>query len=353
MPVASPGTFLLAIVVALGVGAAVALLWQRSRAAAIRAAAERAQPVEETLRRIESRIGEIEAARAHDMGGLEQQLTSLSRETVALSHALRSPGSRGRWGELTLRRLAELAGLVSQCDFFEQETIQGATEAARRKPDMIVRLAGGRTLAVDAKVPLNAYLEAEAASDDGARRAALDRHAAQLWRHVTALSSREYWAELRPAPEMVVLFLPGDHLLSAALERNPEILERAIERKVLISTPVTLISVLKGVAYGWRQEQLAANAQELRLLVSEFYDRVRIFSTSFAESSRHLTRAVEAFNKSAASWESRLLPALRRMNELGIGAAGDPPSLPRIGSIPREPAPPDAASIDQQMGHNA
>ena len=353
------GTFLVSIVVAmavvLGTGALLATAWLRSRSAAeIRSAQLSAQPLEDALKRIESRIDGMEAARQHSMGGLEQQLTSLGRETVALSQALRAPGSRGRWGELTLRRLAELSGMVPHCDFFEQQTIEDAAEGTRRKPDMIVRLAGGRTLAVDAKVPLNAYLDADAATSDAARNTALDRHAAQLWRHVTALAGREYWAGLQPAPEMVVLFLPGDHFLSAALERNPEILERALERKVLISTPVTLVSVLKGIAYGWRQEQLAANAQDLRRLVTEFHDRVRAFSLYFAESSKHLARAVDAYNKAAASWETRLLPSLRRLQELGIGSGNDAPSLPHIALIPREPMLPEpVASQAARMDHHA
>jgi DNA recombination protein RmuC len=255
---------------------------------------------------------------------------------VALSHALRAPGTRGRWGELTLRRVAELAGMAPYCDFLEQES----TNATR--PDMLVKLPGGRTLAVDSKAPLAAYLDAESAPDEPARRAALDRHAQHLSRHVAQLSAREYWAGLQPAPEMVVLFLPGDHLLSAALERDPELLDRALARKVLLATPVTLVSVLKGVAYGWKQERLASNADELRRIASELYDRVRAFAECYAEAGRNIAKAVDAYNRSAGSWETRLTPSLRRMRELGAGGAADVPNPSHVTAAVRDIAPPAA-----------
>jgi DNA recombination protein RmuC len=301
----------------------VAFLWSRRRPAQ--------PPIADALQRIESQMRDFEAQRQHMLGGLEHQLSSLSRETVALSQALRAPHARGRWGELTLRRVAELAGMVPYCDFFEQESSDGM------RPDMIVRLPGNRTLAVDAKVPLSAYLEAEAAPDENARRAALDRHTQQLNRHIQQLGAREYWTQFQPAPEMVVLFLAGDHFLSAALERDPDLLERALARKVLLATPVTLVSVLKGVSYGWRQERLARNADELRRIAGEFYDRVRNFADSYADAGRQLARAVDAYNRSAGSWESRLLPSLKRMRELGAGGANDAPEPPRIDAPVRDP----------------
>jgi DNA recombination protein RmuC len=326
-------TFLAGIVLALALGAVLAAVWFRARSAAAeaRAAADSARPIAGTLERIEAQIREFESQRQHMLGGLEHQLSSLSRETIALSQALRAPNTRGRWGELTLRRVAELAGMVPYCDFFEQETND------RQRPDMIVKLPGGRTLAVDAKVPLAAYLDAEAASDDAARRAALDRHAQQVMRHVTQLGAREYWAQFQPAPDMVVLFLAGDHFLSAALERDPELLERALARKVLLATPVTLVSVLKGVSYGWRQERLAQNAGELRRIASEFYDRVRAFAELYADSGRHMSKALEAYNRSVGSWEARLLPSLKRMRELGVGGAEDAPQPQPVDAAVREP----------------
>jgi DNA recombination protein RmuC len=319
-------TFLIGIVLALGLGACLTALWFRSRPAPV----STAPPIADTLQRIETQIRDFESQRQHMLGGLEHHLTSLSRETVALSQALRAPNSRGRWGELTLRRVAELSGMVQNCDFFEQPTGHGL------RPDMIVKLPGGRTLAVDAKVPLAAYLDAEAATDDGARRAALDRHAQQVMRHVVQLGAREYWTQFQPAPEMVVLFLAGDHFLNAALERDPEMIERALARKVLLATPMTLVSVLKGVSYGWRQERLAQNAGELRRIASEFYDRVRSFADFYADSGRHLAKALEAYNRSVASWESRLLPSLKRMRELGVGGAEDVASPLRVDAAVRE-----------------
>src|ERR1700681_2049864 len=331
MPITG-GTFVAGIVLALALGAALAALWFRARAAtlAAREAADSTRPIADTLARIETHIRDIESQRQHMMGGIEQQLGALSKETVALSQALRVPNARGRWGELTLRRVAELAGMVPYCDFYEQES------GAAQRPDMLVRLPGGRTLAVDAKVPLAAYLDAEAAADAPARDAALVRHAQQLNRHVIQLGAREYWTQFQPAPEMVVLFLAGDHFLSAALERDPELLERALSRKVLLATPVTLVSVLKGVSYGWKQERLAQNAGELRRIASEFYDRVRSFAEFYADSGRHLAKALEAYNRSVGSWESRLVPSLKRMRELGAGGADEVPLPLRVDAAARE-----------------
>lgn len=320
-------TFLIGIVLAVLLGASLAGWWLRGRAPK----QDPAQPVADALARLEAQLRESELQRQHALGGLEHHLSSLSKETVALSQALRAPNSRGRWGELTLRRVAELAGMVPFCDFAEQQ------QGGGMRPDMIVKLPGGRTLAVDAKAPLSAYLDAEAAPDDGTRRVALDRHAQQVSRHVSQLSGREYWSGMQPAPEMVVLFLPGDHFLSAALERDPELLERALAKKVLLATPVTLVSVLKGVAYGWRQERLAKNADELRRISSEFYERVRAFAEFYADSGRHLAKAVDAYNRSVASWESRLQPSLKRMRELGVGGAAETPDLSQIEAAARAP----------------
>ncbi|HEY7337429.1 MAG TPA: DNA recombination protein RmuC [Bryobacteraceae bacterium] len=328
-------TFLAGIVLALAAGAGLGVLWTRGRGSRRETPA---QPMAEAVARLESQIRDFELQSQHTMGGLERHLTSLSRETVALSHALRTPGARGRWGELTLRRVAELAGMVPYCDFIEQESGNGM------RPDMLVKLPGGRTLAVDAKAPLAGYLDAESAPDDAGKRAAFERHAQQLSRHVGQLSAREYWSALQPAPEMVVLFLPGDHLLSAALEADPQLLDRAIAKKVLLATPVTLVSVLKGVAYGWKQERLAKNADELRRIASEFYDRVRAFAEVYADSGRNLAKAVDAYNRSVGSWQARLEPSLRRMRDLGAGGSADIPDLARIDSGVREPPAETSAS---------
>ena len=333
----SAGTFVAGIVVAIVVGAglaaAVTAAWFRARASgqAAREAIDSTRPIADTLARIETHMRDIEAQRQHMLGGLEHQLGALSKETVALSQALRVPNARGRWGELTLRRVAELAGMVPYCDFYEQES------GAAQRPDMLVRLPGGRVLAVDAKVPLAAYLDAEAATEAPARDAALARHAQQLNRHVTQLSGREYWAQLQPAPEMVVLFLAGDHFLAAALERDPELLDRALTKKILIATPVTLISVLKGVAYGWRQEKLAKNAEELRRIGAEFYDRLRTFAEAYADSGRHLSRALDSYNRSAGTWDARVLP-VAAPHERTRGRRGqEPPQILPVDGAARNP----------------
>src|SRR5467141_1817503 len=192
---------------------------------------------------------------------------------------------------------------------------------------MTVRLPGERSIVVDAKVPLTAYLDAVAATDEPARRAAIERHSAHVAEHVRQLSIKQYWSQFQPAPELVVLFLPGDHFFSAALESRPELIEEALARKVVIATPVTLISVLKGIAYGWGQEQLAENAEEIRRVASELYDRVQTVYEYYADTGRQLEKAVECYNRSAGSWDSRLVPALRKMRELGV-ANGEEPEAP-------------------------
>jgi DNA recombination protein RmuC len=275
------------------------------------------KPLGDSLLRLETQVRELERAREKVFGSLDHQLQSLARETLTLSNALRSPQARGRWGETTLRRVAELSGMVKNCDFSEQETRDGAN--GRIRPDMIVRLPGGRLLAVDAKVPLTAYLDAVGAMDDIVRRAAIQRHAAQVGEHVKQLSGKQYWAQFQPAPELVVLFLPGDHFLAAALEINPALMEDAMAKKVIIATPVTLISILKGISYGWTQEQLAGNAEEIRRVSKELYDRIQTVFQFYADTGRALEKTVETYNRSVGSWDSRLTPALRRLNELGVG----------------------------------
>ncbi len=291
------------------------------------------QPLATTLGRLESQVRDLELARQQMFGTLREQLQSLARETVSLANALRAPQIRGRWGEVTLRRVVELAGMVKHCDFVEQETLADG----RLRPDMLVRLPGERTLAVDAKAPLTAYMEAASATDDSRRREALVRHGQQVLAHVNQLSSKQYWSQFQPAPEMVVLFLPGDQFFSAALENNPTLIEDALDRKVLLATPTTLISVLKGISYGWRQQQLAENAELIRQVAAEFYDRLQVLHGYYERTGQHLERAVQAYNESVASWEARLLPSLRKVRELGA-VSGEEPSAPdRIDLVPRNP----------------
>jgi DNA recombination protein RmuC len=293
------------------------------------------QPLADSLGRLETHVRELERAREKAYGSLGAQVQTLARETATLSTALRSPHIRGRWGEVTLKRVAELAGMVPNCDFEEQETREG--DGVRIRPDMTVRLPGGRTLVVDAKVPLTAYLDAVGAADETSRKASLQRHGQQVAEHVRQLASKQYWNQFQPAPELVVLFLPGDHFFSAALECRPDLIEEALARKVVIATPVTLISVLKGIAYGWNQEQLAENAEEIRRVASEMYDRVQLVQEHYSDTGRLLEKTVEAYNRSVGSWDQRLVPALRKMRELGV-ASGDEPEAPeQIDLLARRP----------------
>lgn len=293
------------------------------------------QPLATTLARLEAQVRELERAREKAFGSLGEQVQTLARETATLSTALRSPQARGRWGEVTLRRVAELSGMVQNCDFDEQQTREG--DGVRIRPDMIVRLPGGRCIVVDAKVPLTAYLDAAGAADEPSRKAALLRHGQQVSEHVRQLSGKQYWNQFQPAPELVVLFLPGDHFFSAALETRPDLIEEALSRKVVIATPVTLISVLKGIAYGWNQEQLAANAEEIRRVASEMYERLLGVEVHYANTGRMLEKTVEAYNRSVGSWDSRLMPSLRKLRELGISSAEEPHPPEQIDLLARRP----------------
>jgi DNA recombination protein RmuC len=293
------------------------------------------QPLAHSLGQLQIHVRELERAREKAFGSLGEQMKTLARETATLSTALRSPQTRGRWGEVTLRRVAELAGMVHNCDFSEQQTHEG--DGVRIRPDMIVRLPGDRSLVVDAKVPLTAYLDAAGAQDEVSRKAALVRHGQQVSEHVRQLASKQYWSQFQPAPELVVLFLPGDHFFSAALEIRPDLIEEALSKKVVIATPVTLISVLKGIAYGWNQEQLAENAEEIRRVASEMYERLQSVEEHYSNTGRMLEKTVEAYNRSVGSWDSRLVPALRKMRELGV-ASGDEPRAPeQIDLLARRP----------------
>jgi len=300
------------------------------------------KPLADSLAKLETQIRELESARQRAFGGIEQQLQTmalreldLQKETASLVTALRAPQVRGRWGEITLRRVAEISGMVDRCDFFEQETHE--TENGRIRPDMVVKLPGDRTIVVDAKVPLTAYLDAVAASSEADRHNALLRHSQQVAKHMDQLSNKSYWSQFQPAPEFVVLFLPGDHFFSAALEYKPTLVEDAARLKILVATPSTLIAILKGAAYGWRQELLAKNAEQIRHLAAELFDRIVNLHTHFNDIGRSLGKSVEAFNRCVGSLESRLYPSLRRIRELGATTAEEPPAPERIDLLPRTP----------------
>jgi DNA recombination protein RmuC len=288
-------------------------------------------PLKETLSRVEAQLRESDAARQSSHAALVEQVTiarqssdQLRAETQSLVTALRRPEARGRWGEMQLRRVAELAGMASRCDFDEQVTID--TDDGAQRPDLVVRLAGGKNIVVDSKVSLAAYLEAAEATDQAVRDARLDAHARHLREHVDRLSGKAYWTALSPAPEFAVLFIPGEAFLAPALERDPGLLEYALVRRVHIATPTTLVTMLRTAQYAWQQEALSENARAVFDLGRELYDRLAGMGKHMDRLGRDITNAVSTYNKAVGSLESRVLVSARRLNQLGlVDSELDPP----------------------------
>ena len=301
-------------------------------------------PVKEALARYEDRLGLMEREREKAFGSLTAQVKEmagvqqrLEKETGNLTRALRLPHVRGRWGEMTLKRVAEMAGMVDCCDFFEQASTGSGKGALR--PDMVVRLPGGRQIVVDAKVPLAAYLDALEAGDKKERRGLLDNHASQVLAHVHALSSKAYWKSFTPTPEFVVLFIPGETYFSAALSRKPDLLERAVEKGVILATPTTFIALLKAVAYGWRQEKSAENAREIMALGRELLERITAVASHFSRLGRDIDRCADSYNKTLGSLEKRVLVSARKLSDLGMGSGReDIPSMEPLENSTRKPA---------------
>jgi DNA recombination protein RmuC len=297
-------------------------------------------PLKESLDKVDQRIREIEKERIASYTGLSQLVqqlagahTQLKTETANLVSALKVPQVRGRWGEIQLRRVVEMAGMLGHCDFAEQVSV--AAESGRLRPDLIVHMPNGRQVVVDAKVSLKACLDAFEAKDDDARNSALAEHARQIRQHIQGLASKAYWDQFESTPEFVVAFLPGENFFSAALQRDPELIEYGVGNKVLIATPTTLIALLKAVAYGWRQEQIARNAQQISALGRDLYSRLSTFAGHFDKIRAGLENAVKAYNAAAASFESRVLVAARRFNELDSAAGPDIQPAAQVEAAPR------------------
>jgi len=280
------------------------------------------EPVRESLGKVDEKIAAIERERQQAYGEIRQQFTTMSQvhgelraETANLVKALRQPHVRGRWGEIQLRRVVEMAGMMPHCDFVEQESADG--DDGRLRPDLIVKLPGNRQIVVDSKAPITAYMEAHEAASDELRKAKIQLHAQLVRRHLEALAKKSYWDQFQPTPEVVVMFIPGEAFYSAALEADPELLDSGFGQNVIIASPVSLMALLKAASYGWRQESIADNAREISQLGQELHGRLAVMADHLARAGKGLGTALDSYNAAMASFESRVLVSARKFKDLG------------------------------------
>jgi DNA recombination protein RmuC len=297
------------------------------------------RPLGDTLGQLNERLQQVESSRQEAYGELRSQVKQLADtskelrvEASSLSNSLKQPQVKGRWGELTLRRAVELAGMSPHCDFVEQVSVD--TEGGRLRPDMIVHLPGGGRVVIDAKVPLNGFLAATAAENDEEHAAAMLEHARLVRGHIQSLSAREYWKQFEPTPEFVVLFVPGESFFSAALESVPTLIEEAIDKRVVLASPTTLIALLRAISYGWRQEMLAENAERISSLGKELYERLVVFSDHLGDVGHSLEKANEGYTKAVRSFNTRLLPGANKFRDLGVASTKEIEALDSVESLP-------------------